>query len=959
MFDLEDGFELEGFVDDAIVIGSIVGASQRAQTNQHLARMAAIQEQQEAERQAEARRVAALPDCPDCLNKIEKGARRCPSCQTTIVWLELLLDEIPLSADHLQSGFGDVCRKFQSRFRSREAPLHDEAIRAAKSLHALREKHESATSGLSERKASRFVTALEEERNTVAAFGATTEMLLFGLAMLMVAGGVLVSLATPFVGSETTAGWFGLQPPEGAVSWFLFLGWPFLAAAALVAAGAGYRAILRSRYADYLASLDERYPFQDALAVTHELAAVRKRIPPYESASRDVHWLTSFADEHGLDRPYGKIFEDDWEPLDLPGLPPEEEIPSSSALPISQLLELDPSEWIGRVRKNSDADTTKLDELSQRFARTPRLIGTDARGDSRVDAAAIPKPLQVFVGRDGRVGKMSSDSFLRRAKENSFRPDDRFALTPEGPFVGLRSFASEFKAARRDHARALGKVAGRSGGAGLSTGAISNPAGRSVDVSFERPDPVPLAIKGTLLGCSVLVVVAGLVLVRGSGGQSHSVPQEAMSTVAAIAPAATDAQATADPSGGDAPNAASSPAEGDLTPAESVAAEPDVASRYENRVRELASSPRREPEEAETPAGRTAGSLSVTAGYSPEQENARDTTATGVGSSGSGDVLAKAAIPADSFGAAAVALSNADRIVFNEGSALVAARPDGSGRTELVVLPIEKNPRFDATPDRIVVAYSRSHERLTLLQVPLDGRTPGKLTRARNLGALPIGLAVHATSGDVYVTPHHLEADRPGGRPGGMQRFLAASAAEGNVGQGEVQTLEPRPYYAYDLEMDPLTAEVYYTDSGPAFNGIRRCRFDGRRDEVLLEGPQANARFLALDLASGTIYFTRRGTRAILALDIETRRTKTLFETGRFDPFDVDLSTDRTKLYWKGRDDQNAWSVHTSNLETGETEHVFEVGNGTGGIAVVGSAAAIVDETSKGDADGNLIGTSP
>ena len=80
----DGGFDYEEFQEDTSWASDLIGMQQRREQLNEMQEIKSLLKKQQAEKD----RVQQLPQCPSCKSRIERGAKKCPSCRDEIVWFQ-------------------------------------------------------------------------------------------------------------------------------------------------------------------------------------------------------------------------------------------------------------------------------------------------------------------------------------------------------------------------------------------------------------------------------------------------------------------------------------------------------------------------------------------------------------------------------------------------------------------------------------------------------------------------------------------------------------------------------------------------------------------------------------------------------------------------------------------------------------------------------------------------------
>ena len=264
------------------------------------------------------------------------------------------------------------------------------------------------------------------------------------------------------------------------------------------------------------------------------------------------------------------------------------------------------------------------------------------------------------------------------------------------------------------------------------------------------------------------------------------------------------------------------------------------------------------------------------------------------------------------------------------GSTLYRANIDGTNKQTVISFA---NSGFlfdiDNVAGKVYAMMQTGHNPISFYSANLDGTNPQLLSNSRDFGTIPIGMVQNPENGDIYVNPHSLILDTPGGTPGGMQRVTSDGTT--------ITTLQPKPWYAYDMEVDTLGDKVYFTERLGIGSGIHRMNYDGSSREQVLDDDVGLGKWLALDLANDAVFYTRTdGSDVIFRLDLNTDLLNPAITSPGLNIMDVDLMPSSGKLVWIGVNESGSY-IQTGDSSTGEIETSFEVGQAFGAIVYVDS----------------------
>ena len=131
------------------------------------------------------------------------------------------------------------------------------------------------------------------------------------------------------------------------------------------------------------------------------------------------------------------------------------------------------------------------------------------------------------------------------------------------------------------------------------------------------------------------------------------------------------------------------------------------------------------------------------------------------------------------------------------------------------------------------------------------------------------------------------------------------------------------------IALDVATGKMYWTDVGT--NKIQRANLDGSQVETLvstgLEGPVG----IALDVATGKMYWTDWSTARIQRANLDGSQVETLVSTGLESPVRIALDVAAGKMYWTHRDPVR---IQRANLDGSQVETLVDGLDGPDGIAL-------------------------
>ncbi|MEE2642657.1 MAG: Ig-like domain-containing protein [Planctomycetota bacterium] len=216
------------------------------------------------------------------------------------------------------------------------------------------------------------------------------------------------------------------------------------------------------------------------------------------------------------------------------------------------------------------------------------------------------------------------------------------------------------------------------------------------------------------------------------------------------------------------------------------------------------------------------------------------------------------------------------------------------------------------------MATMKDHDPVKIHRATVDGADYEVFGDSEDFGAIMQAIAIDPGSKKLYVSPHHLEAYKPGAAPGGMQVL----SADGTT----VETYTQKPWYVVDIEVDTANGHVYYSGHS-GFTGIRRMDLDGSNDVAI--NTEAFNGFITLDVEAGKIYYGENvwtdssSGKTIYSCDLDGSNIETVVENtgGKF--YDIDLFNNRLYLNTKDNDVDGNF-IRSYDIASGTFETLFE-----------------------------------
>jgi len=156
-----------------------------------------------------------------------------------------------------------------------------------------------------------------------------------------------------------------------------------------------------------------------------------------------------------------------------------------------------------------------------------------------------------------------------------------------------------------------------------------------------------------------------------------------------------------------------------------------------------------------------------------------------------------------------------------------------------------------------------------------------------------------------------------------------------------LEVIPPDPYYAHDIEADPVHGKLYWTDA-VQYNGIRRANLDGTGQENIWSDGDDLSHHVALDPANNHLYFTDSRLKIIGRMDMDGSNVITLL-TG-IPAEDIELDAANGMLYWGGQ-----YKIQRARLDGSGLEDLVDLpdpGHGAGDSLVL---VNVPDPISRGD----------
>ncbi|MEC9092864.1 MAG: FG-GAP-like repeat-containing protein, partial [Planctomycetota bacterium] len=261
-------------------------------------------------------------------------------------------------------------------------------------------------------------------------------------------------------------------------------------------------------------------------------------------------------------------------------------------------------------------------------------------------------------------------------------------------------------------------------------------------------------------------------------------------------------------------------------------------------------------------------------------------------------------------------------IYWTEGNTVYRSDAEGSLTEEVISISSDYGELTDIDIDReagnLYMATAKNHDPVNIHRATIDGTDYQLHGDSEDFGAIMQAIGVDPVSKKLYVSPHHLEAYKPGAAPGGMQRL----SADGTT----VETLAQKPWYGVDIEVDTANGHVYYSGH-TGFTGIRRMDLDGSND-IEINTHAFNGCF-ALDVTAGKIYYGKNhwtdssSGKTIYSCNLDGSDIQTVVEDtgGRF--YDMDRFDNILYLNSKS-DDADGNYIKSYNIATTEFTTLFE-----------------------------------